>query len=72
LEKKEKRERIKGGNLLCFSSANSTNYANFLGKKLICHEIEIKQTLYNPTKRKKGKKEGKKGELFLFIHCKFN
>ncbi len=66
LEKKKKK-RIKGGNLLCFSSANSTNYANFLGKNIICHKIEIKKTLYNPTKRKKGEKEGKRRNFFIIL-----
>ncbi len=64
---KKKKKRIKGGNLLCFSSANSTNYANFLGKNIICHKIEIKKTLYNPTKRKKGEKEGKRRNFFIIL-----
>ncbi len=102
-ERKEgKRKKNKNGGILCFSSANSTNYANFLeiflmekkpctieqkeqkmgfkkkvianstnyadflGKKILCHKIEIKHTLYNPTERKKGKKEGKKRGNYYF------
>jgi len=48
-------------------NANSTNYADFLGKKILCHKIEIKHTLYNPTERKKEReKRGKKRGNYYF------
>ncbi len=36
-----------------------------MGKNILCHKIEIKHTLYNPTKRKKGKK---KGDLLFLVY----